>query len=273
LPLDDRFLAYGPTQALSDQLLYAGYNPAIGDGGDHIYLETIGQMEPGQVVINSSDLNGDGFKGLAWLPDGSGFVYSMEEDFTQRANIFRYSFSTGQSTRLTDYPTSFWTRGLSVSPDGTQIVYALQTQGENWWDNPPMDLYLMNIDGSDNRLFVVDGHDPNWSVGYVVPDNPTPVLNSISPGSANAGGAGFSLTVSGSSFISGSLVRWNGVDLPTVYVDATTLTAQVSANKIATNGTASVTIYNPAPGGGESAELSFTITKGLMKIFLPMVIR
>ncbi len=271
LPLDDRFLAYGPTQALSDQLLYAGYNPAAGDGGDHIYMETVGQMEPGEIVINSSDLNGDGFRGLAWLPDGSGFVFSMEEDFTQRANIFRYSFSTGQSTRLTDYPASSWTRELSVSPDGTQIVYSLQTQGEYWWDNPPMDLYLMNIDGSNNRLLVADGHDPDWGVGYVAPDNPVPTLNSISPSLANAGGAGFSLTASGSSFVSDSVVRWNGVDLPTVYVDATTLTAQVPAEKIATAGTASVTVFNPAPAGGTSGGKTFTINKTTINNPVPVL--
>ncbi len=42
------------------------------------------------------------------------------------------------------------------------------------------------------------------------PQNPVPAITSLSPPSATAGGSAFTLTVNGSSFISGSAVRWNG---------------------------------------------------------------
>jgi hypothetical protein len=49
------------------------------------------------------------------------------------------------------------------------------------------------------------------------------------------------------------------VKLTTKYVSSTTLTATVPAADIKTAGTASVTVVNPAPGGGTSAAKTFTI--------------
>ena len=40
--------------------------------------------------------------------------------------------------------------------------------------------------------------------------NPVPVLSSVSPTAAVAGGAGFTLTTNGTGFVSGSTVHWNG---------------------------------------------------------------
>jgi hypothetical protein len=88
---------------------------------------------------------------------------------------------------------------------------------------------------------------------------PVPVATSLSPASANAGSAAFSLTVSGSSFVSASVVRWNGANRPTTFVSATQLRASIAAADIATAGSASVTVFTPAPGGGTSAPLTFTI--------------
>ncbi len=61
-------------------------------------------------------------------------------------------------------------------------------------------------------------------------DNPVPVLTSLSPASIIAGGSGFTLTVSGSKFVKGSLVEWNGKGLTTTYVSATELTGRRSGS-------------------------------------------
>ena len=90
-------------------------------------------------------------------------------------------------------------------------------------------------------------------------NNPVPATTSISPTSATAGGSAFTLTVNGSSFINGSVVQWNGSSRTTTYVSATQLTAPITATDIATAGTASVTVFNPAPGGGTSNAQTFTI--------------
>jgi len=91
------------------------------------------------------------------------------------------------------------------------------------------------------------------------PQNPVPTLTSISPTSATAGGAGFTLTVNGSNFISSSVVKWGGSNRTTTYVRSTQLTAAISASDIATAGTVQVTVFNPSPGGGTSTSLTFTI--------------
>ena len=89
--------------------------------------------------------------------------------------------------------------------------------------------------------------------------NPVPVASSISPAGATAGDPAFTITVTGSSFINGSVINWNGTALTTTFVNATQLTALVPGNLIATAGTAAVTVFNAAPAGGTSTSLVFTI--------------
>ena len=90
-------------------------------------------------------------------------------------------------------------------------------------------------------------------------NNPVPTATSLSPSSATAGGAAFTLTVTGTNFVSGSTVQWNGSARTTSFVSSTQLTAAISASDIATAGTVSVTVANPSPGGGTSGALTFTI--------------
>ena len=92
--------------------------------------------------------------------------------------------------------------------------------------------------------------------------NPVPVLSSIAPNTAVAGGAAFTLTVSGSGFINGSTINWNGAAYTTTYVSPTQLTASFPASSIILAGTLPVTIFTPTPGGGTSNAINFTITAG-----------
>ena len=96
--------------------------------------------------------------------------------------------------------------------------------------------------------------------GGTPPQNPVPSLSSIAPTSANAGGAAFTLTVNGTSFLSTSTVNWNGSGRTTTEVSDTQLTAAITAADIAAAGTAQITVVNPSPGGGTSNSLDFTIT-------------
>jgi hypothetical protein len=91
-------------------------------------------------------------------------------------------------------------------------------------------------------------------------NNPSPSLTSISPSTAKAGGPGFTLTVTGSSFVSTSVVQVNGASRTTSFVSATQLTAAIPASDIAAAGTLSITVFNPTPGGGTSSAVSFTVT-------------
>jgi hypothetical protein len=83
--------------------------------------------------------------------------------------------------------------------------------------------------------------------------NPIPFVNQpLLPLTVAPGSAIFTLTINGAEFVSGSVVKWNGTPLPTTFVSMSKLKATVSTANVAKPGTASVTVTNPAPGGGTS---------------------
>src|SRR5271163_2862486 len=90
--------------------------------------------------------------------------------------------------------------------------------------------------------------------------NPTPTITSISPNSTVAGSAAFTLTINGTNFVAASMVKFGGSALATTFVNATQLTAAIPAASIASTGTPAVTVTNPAPGGGTSNAINFTVT-------------
>jgi YVTN family beta-propeller protein len=94
-----------------------------------------------------------------------------------------------------------------------------------------------------------------------------PTISVLDPSSIPAGEQSFQLQVAGpypgSNFVTGSVVRWNGSDRPTMSNGSINgLIAQISASDVAAAGTAAVTVFNPGPGGGSSNALTFTITTG-----------
>jgi hypothetical protein len=93
------------------------------------------------------------------------------------------------------------------------------------------------------------------------PANPNPSLatGSLNPSSAVAGGPSFTLTVTGTNFISSSTVQWNGSVRATTFVSSASLQAAITAADIATPGTAQVSVLTPGPGGGSTSMLTFTI--------------
>jgi uncharacterized protein (TIGR03437 family) len=58
------------------------------------------------------------------------------------------------------------------------------------------------------------------------------------------------------------VVRWDGSARQTVFVSATQVTAQILATDLVGTGQASVSIFNPAPAGGTSNVVQFSITSG-----------
>ena len=95
------------------------------------------------------------------------------------------------------------------------------------------------------------------------PVSPPPLLSTISPTSALVGSPAFMLSVSGSNFVSGSVINFNGAPQPTTFVSSTSLTAAISASSVAAAGSFSVTVTNPAPNGGTSAPSTFTVNNPL----------
>ncbi len=84
-------------------------------------------------------------------------------------------------------------------------------------------------------------------------------ISSLSPASATAGGAAFTLTVNGSGFVNASQVQWNNAPRNTTSVSATQLTADIFDTDIAAPGSADVTVVNPALNVATSNTKSFLI--------------
>lgn len=90
--------------------------------------------------------------------------------------------------------------------------------------------------------------------------NPNVVINNVYPVTAQVGSVTFDLDVTGSGFVPQSAIAFNGVPLSTQYLSATSLRARVTSSSVAESGNYSVTVVNPAPGGGVSVPVTFQVT-------------
>jgi len=91
--------------------------------------------------------------------------------------------------------------------------------------------------------------------------NPVPLVNQpLVPTSVVPGLSGLTLTMNGTGFVSTSIVNWDGRPLSTTFVSSHQLVADVPSSDLASANTASVTVSSPAPGGGTSNAVPFTIT-------------
>ena len=139
-----------------------------------------------------------------------------------------------------------------------------------WTDLEPMPVPLFNHGSAHalERVYVAGGNDgsANQSGVYALRSadappspNPAPSLAALSPDRAAVGAAGATVEAAGAGFTAGSAVRVGGTERPTTFVDASRLSFDLSAADLAAAGTLAVTVFTPAPGGGESSSVSFTV--------------
>jgi probable HAF family extracellular repeat protein len=104
-------------------------------------------------------------------------------------------------------------------------------------------------------------------IEVVIAENPVPSLSSISPASTQGGALGLpdvTLSLTGTDFTTGSIVRWHRsgttTDLATTYISPSSLTAIVPSGLLTFVSTIEISVFNPAPGGGTSTSLPFFVT-------------
>jgi DNA-binding beta-propeller fold protein YncE len=90
-------------------------------------------------------------------------------------------------------------------------------------------------------------------------ENPLPAIDYLLPAGAAAGDPALALRVIGLNFVNGAVVRWNGADLATVFVNGTELRFGITAVELQAVGAAVVTVFNPGPGGGLSNAVAFDV--------------
>jgi hypothetical protein len=104
----------------------------------------------------------------------------------------------------------------------------------------------------------VTAADPSVQANATVAiENPVPVLTGVSPTSFATGS--FTLSITGSGFVSGAQILFSGTPLATTFVSSTHLTAGGTASSAGTFG---VAVSNPNPGGSTSGSINVQVTNG-----------
>jgi hypothetical protein len=92
--------------------------------------------------------------------------------------------------------------------------------------------------------------------------NPTPSISSISPTSLAAGSAQQQLTINGTGFITYSNVTLNNNIRQPIFISSTQLSIQLLSTDLGTTATLPLVVSNPAPGGGSSNTVNFSVVTG-----------
>ncbi|HLV78757.1 MAG TPA: IPT/TIG domain-containing protein, partial [Chthonomonadaceae bacterium] len=256
-----------------------GFNPdnyvvsAVGVNGSTIYAATV---EP-KVFVTVND-------GVSWSDVSVGgfqiyFDMTVDPNNSQHALLAGYYFNGGAVyetknggatwTDVTGNLGNVPTQAVAIDPStgvvyiGTDVgVFAASTPGT--WARFGTGLPTVMVDSLDVNsnlgLLGAGTFGRGLWVTSLTGSFQTPGVSSLSPSSAAAGGAAFTLTVNGSNFQNGALVQWGDSGLATTFVSASQLTASVPASLLAAPGTVAVGVTNP--GGQMSSTLTFTITPG-----------
>jgi hypothetical protein len=152
---------WGPTEATKDDYLHV----AMGFWDDRgIYLASEGGGVGTRIVEVMESGYGEFVDDVAWLPGGSGFLFSGflfprpdPFDYDYAGNLYHYDFARGDFTRVTAF-TSEFVRRFSVAPDGEHVVFELQQE----IGDEASDLWIVALDGSGLRLLVAGARAPDW---------------------------------------------------------------------------------------------------------------
>ncbi len=170
------------------------------------------------------------------LKDFGAEYISVKVTYTPATNTWQLSLRNDGTTAFTDPLTNTLTSQGTVV-NSTYTASSLPIMGFYW-----------NASTSVTQTAFLD----NVNVSVVVPS-----ITSISPSSKVANTGAFTLTVTGSNFVSGtSTIKWNGSARTTTFVSATQLTAAILASDITSAGNANISVSN---GTGASNVVVFGI--------------
>lgn len=159
---------YAPTAARKNEVLLLFHDQIY----DFIFhMNTEDGVSPNRINLGLCPEITCSILDIAWLPDGSGFMFSQREAVISGYNsvLYRYTFSDNTLTAIIRLPGENIGR-LAISPDGTSIVferiqsqkYSIDLNGTGPGIECPCALWIANIDGSGMRQLVADGRAPAW---------------------------------------------------------------------------------------------------------------
>lgn len=214
----------------------SGTTNSVGTGYA-VILGNSGKTDPLKLVSYSGGLQSATqilASNTSGLNDFGNAYLSVKVTYTPSTNTWQLFVRNDGAAFLDPNSGSLTSQGTAINSTYTSSV--LPIMGAFW-----------NASTKSNQTAVFD----NVKVTVVVP-----TITNITPPSKVAGTGAFTLTVNGTGFVSGSIVRWNGINRTTAFVSATQLTVAVLAADITSAGTAAITVAN---GAAVSNAQTFTI--------------
>ncbi len=212
------------------------FNPLPGGGASTSVEFSVSAPVPVIDTINPSNVLA-GAPTFALFTVGSGFITSSVINFNGMALSTNYSSPTVIFAEIT---------AAQIAAQGTATI-SVTNPGNG----------------------IVGGGTSGSALLSILPPNTQPVVSSISPTSATAGGPAFALTVNGSGFVQGSQVSFNLNNVTTTFVSSSQLTAAIPASAIAIAGNPYVIVTNP--DGYVSTFVTFVVSSGLESLSPPSV--
>lgn len=197
-------------------------NPSPGGGTSGTATFTVENAVPAITSLDPASA-GAGAAGFDLRVNGTGFVAGSVVQWNGAARTTTFVGSTALRVAVT---------AADVAAVGTAQVRVV---------NPP------------------PGGGPSAAATFTIARN-APTITALSPAGVRAGSAAITLTVTGSGFLDGATVEWNGAARTTTVTGPTQVTARIPATDLATPGLATVRVANPPPSGGESNALQFVVS-------------
>jgi len=199
-------------------------NPGPGGGPSNTVIFTVGSPNPAPTLATISPLQAvAGSSGFTLVATGTGFVPGV--------TVLRWNGAPRATTVINGTQLNAQILASDLTTPGTVQVTVFNPEPSG---------------GTSNAL----------SFAII---NPLPVISSINPSDAPIGSQAVTVNVSGSGFVPGSVVRWNGNDRTTQFVSPTLLMATIPASDLTAATIANITVFNPTPGGGTSNAVSFNV--------------
>jgi hypothetical protein len=232
-------------------------------------LHTLGRQTIKATDTTTASITGTSISVTVLGPPATHFSVSVPANATV-GTAFDVTVTALDSNSKTTNNYSGTVHFTSTDPQADLPVDSLLTNGSESFSAGLKTLGGQKISATDTVTSSITGTSNSISASAAAAANPVPLIYqplnpaAILPG----GGLAFKLTVDGTGFVSGSTVKWNGGARATTFVSNSKLTAAILASDVAKFSTASVTVFNPTPGGGTSNAIFFEITRPTSSVAL-----
>jgi hypothetical protein len=159
--------------------------------------------------------------------------------------------------------------GITLVIEGSDFVEGAYARWDGSYrpttfiDDTELRAELTEGDVSAGRIGLVSVCNPDGETSgdlELTINNPVPSLETLIPTFVTGGGGNRSLRLLGANFVPNSVVRWSGTAGNTYYLNGTILDAEVPDAEFAAGGAFQITVENPAPAGGASSALVFSVS-------------